>query len=295
MLVDGVVGKQTWDELGSKSRSQSSSMCEGLPEIGSQEMGTTVTPTTIMYNFFKGIVEAGKENIDGIWNFIKNPIKSAIEMAQGIAFLKRAATAGTEENIAFMSGIAREIANFAIGDGNEKARIIGKIAGEILITVLATKGMSALKNIIQDSAKAGNLAELIEIGKNRKIGSAEVGSIFERVGNAVGKSTEITNLLDNMPELTGSTRDKLLSITQNSKLRNIVDQLYRPGATVGDGGTASMLEEEFSQGSSKHLQKAQERLTQLNNLAKSEKLSLNDSDILDALRNDLNDAINLFK
>ncbi len=98
-----------------------------------------------------------------------------------------------------------------------------------------------------------------------------------------------------MPKLTGSTRDKLLSATQNSKLRNIVDQLYRPGAAVGDGGTASVLEEEFSQGVSKHLQKAQERLTQLNNLAKSEKLSLNDSDILDALRNDLNNAINLFK
>ncbi|WP_264850231.1 hypothetical protein [Clostridium omnivorum] len=152
-----------------------------------------------MYNFFKGIVEAGKENIDGIWNFIKNPIKSAIEMAQGIAFLKRAATAGTEENIAFMSGIARGIANFAIGDGNEKARIIGKIAGEILITVLATKGMSALKNIIQDSAKAGKLAELIEIGKNRKIGSAEVGSIFEGAAEAdvwALKATERGNAIE---------------------------------------------------------------------------------------------------
>jgi cyanophycinase-like exopeptidase len=42
-----------------------------------------------------------------------------------------------------------------------------------------------------------------------------------------------------MPELTGSNRNKLLSTVQNTDLRKIVDQLYRPGATVGDGGTAS--------------------------------------------------------
>ncbi len=111
----------------------------------------------------------------------------------------------------------------------------------------------------------------------------------------VGNETEVTSLLDNMPELTGSTRDKLLSTIQNSDLKNIVDQLYRPGAAVGDGGTASKLVQEFYEGSSTHLIKAQERLNQLNNLAKSGKLGLNDLDILDALRNDLENAISLFK
>jgi hypothetical protein len=49
------------------------------------------------------------------------------------------------------------------------------------------------------------------------------------------------------------------------------------------------------EGTSTHLTKAQQRLTQLNNLAKSGKLGLNDIDILEALRNDLSKAIHLFK
>ncbi|GEM_PF-5915982 len=111
----------------------------------------------------------------------------------------------------------------------------------------------------------------------------------------VGNSSEVTNLLDNMPELTGSTREKLLSIVQNSDLSKIVNELYRPGATVGDGGTASKLVQEFYEGSSTHLIKAQQRLNQLDNLAKSGRLGLNDLDILEALRNDLINAINLFQ
>ena len=71
-----------------------------------------------------------------------------------------------------------------------------------------------------------------------------------------------------MPELTGSTRDKLLSKVQNSDLRGIINELYRTGAKVGDDGTASILTQEFLEGSSTHLAKAQQRLTQLNNLAK---------------------------
>ncbi|MGO4549442.1 hypothetical protein AB4Z29_32255, partial [Paenibacillus sp. 2TAB23] len=111
----------------------------------------------------------------------------------------------------------------------------------------------------------------------------------------VVKTTKVTNLLLIMPEFTGSTRDRLLSAVQNKELSKIVDQLYRPGATFGDGGTASILTKEFYEGSSTHLLKAKQRLSQLNNLAKSGKLGLNDLDILDALRDDLENAISLFK
>ncbi len=106
---------------------------------------------------------------------------------------------------------------------------------------------------------------------------------------------EVTNLIDKMPEFTGSTREKLLSAVQNGDLRNAVNELYRPGAKVGDGGTASILTKEFYEASSTHLQKAQDQLRGLNKLAKSGKLGLNDLDILDALRDDLENAIRLFK
>ncbi|MCM3293460.1 HINT domain-containing protein [Paenibacillus sp. MER 180] len=104
----------------------------------------------------------------------------------------------------------------------------------------------------------------------------------------------VTKLLDKMPEFSGSTRERLLSAVQNKDLRSTINELYREGGVVGDGGTAAILTQEFFAGSSKHLLKAQERLDNLNNLAKSGKLGLNDLDILDALRDDLEAAIRLF-
>ena len=38
-----------------------------------------------------------------------------------------------------------------------------------------------------------------------------------------------------------SQRDNLLSKAKNVVLRNAVNQLYRPGAFIGDGGTASVI------------------------------------------------------
>ena len=120
--------------------------------------------------------------------------------------------------------------------------------------------------------------------------TATVGSGYTQVVN----TTEVTNTLDNRPELTGSNREKLISTVQDPKLNGIVDELYRPDATIGDGGTAAVLKDEFSQGSSKHLQKAQDRLKQFQKLAKSKNLGLNDMDICENLIYDLENSINLF-
>ena len=105
----------------------------------------------------------------------------------------------------------------------------------------------------------------------------------------------VNNLLNGRPELNGTTREKLLNSIQNNKLYKIVEQLYRPNATIGDGGTASVLVNEFNNGQGKHLQKAIERLAQLKELYKVEKLNLSDMDIIEALIQDLEYAINLFR
>ena len=80
-------------------------------------------------------------------------------------------------------------------------------------------------------------------------------------------------MLGNRSELTGNTRDKLLSTVQNSDLSKIVKELYRPGATVVMA----------------------ERVKQLKSLSTSGKLGLKDLDVVDALINDLEYAISLFK
>ena len=107
-------------------------------------------------------------------------------------------------------------------------------------------------------------------------------------------SNEIGLILDKRIELTGTTREKLLTTTTNTELRGIINQLYREGATVGDGGTAAILVEEFNNGISTHLTKATERLIQLNRLISSGTLGSNDLDIAIALRDDLQYAIGLF-
>lgn len=71
--------------------------------------------------------------------------------------------------------------------------------------------------------------------------------------------------------------------------------MYRPGATVGDGGTADKLIAEFYEGNSRHLPKAMERLNGINRIINSGTLGLNDLDLAEALRDDLENAIRLFK
>ncbi len=108
-------------------------------------------------------------------------------------------------------------------------------------------------------------------------------------------SSKITEILDNRPELTGTNREKLLSIVQDNKLATYINEVYRPGASIGDGGTADKLISEFYEGNSTHLLKAQERLKGINKIINSGNLGLNDLDIAEAIRDDLEYAIGLFK
>ena len=71
-------------------------------------------------------------------------------------------------------------------------------------------------------------------------------------------------------------------------------KVYRPGASIGDGRTADVLIYEFYEGNSKHLLKAKERLKSINKIINSGNLGLNDLDIAEAIRDDLEYAIGLF-
>ena len=97
---------------------------------------------------------------------------------------------------------------------------------------------------------------------------------------------------------TGSNmRDSLLNTAQNTNLRNLIDQLYRPGAHIGDGGTAAILVNEFIRGvTPQHLQKANEMIGALQNLFKNHgsTMSFNDIEIALQLLTDLKLAVGLF-
>ena len=91
---------------------------------------------------------------------------------------------------------------------------------------------------------------------------------------------------DNLPGITRRWKDTTINLLHN--------EVYRPGASIGDGGTADALISEFYAGNSKYLIKAKGRLNEINKMINSGTLGLNDLDIAEALRDDLEYAIKLF-
>lgn len=76
-----------------------------------------------------------------------------------------------------------------------------------------------------------------------------------------------------------SRRDKLLKRAKNEKLRNAINQLYRPGSFIGDGGTASVLKfekrtgEHVSKSPLGHYNKAKEIVVYLKRIISNEQLT----------------------
>ena len=90
-------------------------------------------------------------------------------------------------------------------------------------------------------------------------------------------------------------RERLLSVAKNPKLISAIDQIYRPGAGVGDGGLADAIRHEKETGERvggrSHIRKGKERLRNLRNILANEDLSARDTNIVKQLIADLQDAL----
>ena len=88
---------------------------------------------------------------------------------------------------------------------------------------------------------------------------------------------------------------KLLSKVSNSKLKNTIKEMYRPGAKVGDGGLADAIRHEMKTGNlvggKSHIQKGTERLKNLERISKKETLTKQEKKIVEDLINDLKRAL----
>lgn len=91
-----------------------------------------------------------------------------------------------------------------------------------------------------------------------------------------------------------SRRDRLLQKAKDPKVKNLVNQLYRPGSFIGDGGTASILEFEHATGlglgknGNTHAQKAKEIVKYIDKkILSMEALTNSDRKIAKTLRNKL--------
>ena len=116
---------------------------------------------------------------------------------------------------------------------------------------------------------------------------SEVYLIFTQVKSKIN-SLEIESL---------TVREKLLSSVSNEKLRNCINELYCPGATIGDGGLADAIRYEINTGelvgNKSHINKGIERVKNLENIISKQNLSNTDLSIATSLLADLKDALKL--
>ena len=92
-----------------------------------------------------------------------------------------------------------------------------------------------------------------------------------------------------------STRSKLLNKVQNPKLRNAINEIYRDGASIGDGGLADAIRHEIKTGEfvggKSHIQKGKERIKNLENILYKQDLSNIDKEIAEELIKDISRAL----
>ena len=97
-----------------------------------------------------------------------------------------------------------------------------------------------------------------------------------------------------LSEEANSQRGKLLSKMKTEKGKSIINELYRPGASIGDGGTADALIHEADSGlgpnDKSHYKKALDRVREINK-AIAKGLVKGDEDILESERDKLIKAI----
>lgn len=95
-----------------------------------------------------------------------------------------------------------------------------------------------------------------------------------------------------------SRRERLLGKAKNEKLKNAINQMYRPGSFIGDGGTSSVLKFEKRTGlrvgrnGNSHLQKALEMERYMSNKVLKEKMSKSDRKMANGIYKKLKLAIN---
>lgn len=84
---------------------------------------------------------------------------------------------------------------------------------------------------------------------------------------------------------------RLLKKATNPKVKNVIKELYRPGASIGDGGTAAAIRFEIKNGKlvggKSHIIKGLERMKNLENILKCNDLSKKDRKIVEKLYKDL--------
>ncbi|HPT66404.1 MAG TPA: hypothetical protein PLI94_00010 [Bacillota bacterium] len=174
-------------------------------------------------------------------------------------------------------------------------------AGEKRMKITAPRIKLEYNNIRPKETKGSGIPGILEFVKVAATSAAATAQAEAApVVEVVTKETKLPqNVSTETREITKgeikTTRDRLLESVTNPKLKNAINEMYRPGATIGDGGLADAIKHELTTGElvggKSHIQKGLERIRNLENILRKETLSYTDREILENLLNNLKDVL----
>ena len=120
--------------------------------------------------------------------------------------------------------------------------------------------------------------------------------VFPIVGEIADVAKTADKVVDTAKIVSRSSKGtKLLNKVSNSKLKNTIKEMYRPGAKTGDGGLADAIRYENNTGElvggKSHIQKGTERLRNLERIVNRETLTKQERKIVEDLIKDLKRAL----
>ncbi|MBU3133903.1 hypothetical protein KPL40_15850 [Clostridium gasigenes] len=113
---------------------------------------------SVIYNFGLGMFDAAKGTVEGICSMLANPIDTIKNLGEAAFQLTiMAKMQGTSVEVVVLkqiiAAVSEMISDFDNGTLNKKARIIGRLVGEILLCVIGNKGFKYTIEGIQTVAK----------------------------------------------------------------------------------------------------------------------------------------------
>lgn len=137
---------------------------------------------SMISNFILGIGDAGISAIEGGIEFLEQPLEKTKEMALAAAFLVTATQIPDSPEAKILNELISSIIKEAYYyNGDQWARFTGRCVGEIMLVLIADKGVSLATESLKMFSQSGRLGMLIE---NLKSGDKVDSVIIELRGSA---------------------------------------------------------------------------------------------------------------
>ncbi len=179
--------------------------------------------------------------------------------------------------------------------------------GDYISTGLDLLGAIPFVGEIADVAKTARTADRIIDGvrtADKVVDGVRAADRAVDALEAVDDATDATRAIDDVVDVQKATdssglienkRDMLLSKATNQKVKEAINQIYRPKAKIGDGGLGDAIRHELITGElvggKSHMQKGKDRLKSLENILKKENLSTLEEFVVKDLIDDLKRAL----